>query len=354
MARRPGGFLSRQRPFPRVTGPVVVTGAAGFIGAALALRLLETGQRVIGVDHFSAYYDVRLKEARSARLRAHAAYTEVRLDLADRAGCEALFARHRPQRVVHLAAQAGVRHSLTHPHEYVEANVSALINVLEGCRRHAVGHLVFASTSSVYGATTTLPFSEHQAAVHPVSLYAATKRAGELMAHTYAHLFGLPVTALRFFTVYGPWGRPDMALFKFTQALLEDRPIEVYNHGRHRRDFTYVDDIVAGIEGVLARAPAPDPAWDPAHPDPACGPGPFRVYNLGHGRPVELMHYIAVLEECLARKARIEYLPLQAGDVAETAADVSELAAAVGYAPRTPVEVGVRRFVEWYRGYYGV
>lgn len=334
--------------------PVLVTGSAGFIGSSVAMRLLDDGHRVIGVDNFSPYYDVRLKEARAERLRARAGYLEVRGDLADRAATAALFARHQPARVVHLAAQAGVRHSLTHPHDYIEANVVGLLNVLEGCRHHRVGHLVFASTSSVYGAGTAMPFSEHAAAVHPVSLYAATKRAGELMAHTYAHLFGLPVTALRFFTVYGPWGRPDMALFKFTQALLQDQPIEVYNHGHHRRDFTYIDDIVAGVVGALGHIPGANPDWDSIHPDPATGPGPFRIYNLGHGGPVELMRYIEILEASLGRKARIEFLPLQAGDVPETAADIHDLSAAVGYRPATPVEVGVRRFVEWYRDFYGV
>lgn len=334
--------------------PILVTGSAGFIGAAVSARLLADGHRVCGLDNFNPYYDVRLKEARAALLRAHPAYIERRVDLADRSAVAATFSEVRPGAVVHLAAQAGVRHSITHPDSYADSNLLGQLNVLEGCRHTQTAHLVFASTSAVYGANTILPFRPDAGADHPISLYAATKRAGELMAHSYAHLYQLPVTALRLFTVYGPWGRPDMALFRFTRAMLTGEPIQVYDHGRHRRDFTYVDDVVEGMVRVLAKPPHPEPAWDGAHPDPASSAAPFKIYNLGHGHPVPLLRYIRVLEQCLGRKAVLEMLPAQPGDMPDTAADISGLAAAVAYSPSTPVEVGVQRFVDWYRSYYAV
>ncbi len=333
---------------------VLLTGAAGFIGFHVAQRLLADGHRVLGLDSLNAYYDPTLKQARLDRLTPHAAFTFERLDVSDRAGMAELFARHRPARVVHLAAQAGVRYSLQNPHAYVDANLVGFLNVLEGCRHHAVEHLVFASSSSVYGANTRLPFSVHDNVDHPLSLYAATKKANELMAHTYAHLYGLPCTGLRFFTVYGPWGRPDMALFLFARAILEDRPIDVFNEGRMQRDFTYVDDIVEGLVRVLAKPPAPDPAWSGDHPDPGTSRAAYRVYNIGNDRPVELLRFIEVLEECLGKRARKNLLPMQPGDVPATRADVSDLVRDVGYRPRTTVEEGVARFVEWYRAYYRV
>jgi UDP-glucuronate 4-epimerase len=334
--------------------PILVTGAAGFIGFHVAQRLLRDGHHVVGVDNLSAYYDPALKEARLDRLTPHSAFGFERLDVADRAAMEDMFRRRRPTRVVHLAAQAGVRYSLQNPHAYVDANLVGFVNVLEGCRHHAVEHLVYASSSSVYGANTRLPFSVHDNVDHPLSLYAATKKANELMAHTYAHLYGLPTTGLRFFTVYGPWGRPDMALFLFTRAILEDRPIDVFNEGRMQRDFTYIDDIVEGVVRVLARPPAPDPAWCGDRPDPGTSQAPYRVYNIGNDRPVELLRYIEVLEACLGRKARKSFLPMQPGDVPMTRADVEDLARDIGYRPRTTVEEGVARFVEWYRGHYQV
>jgi len=333
---------------------VLVTGCAGFIGAALSERLLARGDGVVGVDNLNDYYDVALKQARLERLRPQSAFRFHQLDIADREGMERLFAAEGVERVAHLAAQAGVRYSLTHPHAYVDANLVGFMNVLEGCRHHAVTHLVFASSSSVYGANTRLPFSVHDNVDHPLSLYAATKKANELMAHTYSHLYGLPCTGLRFFTVYGPWGRPDMALFVFTRNILEGRPIDVYNYGRHRRDFTYVDDIVEGVVRVLDRVPEPEPEWSGDAPDPASSRSPYRLYNIGNSRPVDLERYIAVIEECVGRTAEKRLLPLQPGDVPDTAADVSELARDVGYRPDTPVEEGVRRFVDWYRDYYGV
>ena len=333
---------------------VLVTGTAGFIGSHVALRLLERGDAVVGLDNLSDYYDVGLKRARLARFADHPAYAHVHADLSDRAAMEALFATHRPERVVHLAAQAGVRYAAENPHVYVDSNVTGFLHVLEGCRQHGVDHLVFASTSSVYGANTAMPFSEHASTEHPLTLYAATKKANEMMAHSYAHLYGVPSTGLRFFTVYGPWGRPDMALFLFTRAILAGEPIRVFNHGRHRRSFTYVDDIVEGVVRVLDRVPAIDGAWDGRSPDPATsGVAPYRLYNIGNEQPVELLRYIQVLEQCLGREARMEMLPLQAGDVPDTEADVSDLAAAVGYRPGVPVEQGVAAFVDWYRGYYG-
>jgi UDP-glucuronate 4-epimerase len=332
---------------------VLVTGTAGFIGSHVALKLLARGDEVIGLDNLSDYYDVNLKKARLARLVDQPAYTHVTADLADRAAMEALFARHRPQRVVHLAAQAGVRYAAENPHVYVSSNVTGFLHVLEGCRHRGVEHLVFASTSSVYGANLKMPFSEHQPAEHPLTLYAATKKANESMAHSYAHLFKLPCTGLRFFTVYGPWGRPDMALFLFTKAILAGEPIRVFNHGRHKRSFTYVDDIVEGVVRTLDRVPGVDTGWNGLAPDPAgSGVAPYRLYNIGNEKPVELLRYIEVLEQCLGRKAQMEMLPLQAGDVPDTEADVSELIAAVGYRPAVSVEEGVRRFVEWYRDYH--
>ena len=340
--------------FPMAPMRVLVTGTAGFIGSTVAHRLLDQGHEVIGLDEVNDYYDVNLKLARLARLTPRAGFTEARVSLQDRAAMERVFAETRPQRVIHLAAQAGVRYSLTHPHAYVDSNLVGFMNILEGCRHNAVEHLVYASSSSVYGANTRLPFSEHDIADHPLSLYAATKRSNELMAHCYAHLYRLPVSGLRFFTVYGPWGRPDMALFLFTRAILAGEPIDVFNAGHHRRDFTYIDDIVEGVLRVTARVAAPNPAWDGNHPDPATSTAPFRVYNIGNNRPVELLRYIEVLEECLGRKAVRNLLPMQPGDVPETSANIDGLGEDVVYRPTTPVEVGVRRFVDWYREYYKV
>ena len=332
---------------------ILVTGTAGFIGSHVARKLLARGDEVIGVDNLNDYYDVGLKKARLARVQAFPGYTHVKADLADRNAMEKLFADHRPQRVVNLAAQAGVRYAATNPHVYVSSNVTGFLHVLEGCRHHGVQHLVYASTSSVYGANTDLPFSEHRSAEHPLTLYAATKKANEQMAHSYAHLYGLPCTGLRFFTVYGPWGRPDMALFLFTQAILAGEPIRVFNEGRHKRSFTYIDDIVEGVVRALDQAPGRDPAWDGSHPDPATsGVAPYRLYNIGNEQPVELLRYIEVLEQCLGRKATMELLPLQAGDVPETEADVSSLVEAVGYRPKVSVEQGIAAFVDWYRTYY--
>ena len=331
---------------------ILVTGSAGFIGAALTLRLLERGDEVIGYDNLNDYYDVNLKRARLARLQARPGFTEVRASLEDRATLTETFARRRPQRVVNLAAQAGVRYSIQNPYAYVDSNVVGFINLLEACRHHRIEHLVYASTSSVYGANTRMPFSVHDNVDHPVSLYAATKKANELMAHTYSHLYGLPTTGLRFFTVYGPWGRPDMALFLFTRAILAGEPIEVFNYGHHRRDFTYIDDIVEGVIRALDRVAAPNPDWSGDAPDPATSPAPYRLYNIGSHRPVELLRYIEVLEDCLGRKATKNLLPMQLGDVPDTYADVEALVADVGYQPNTPIEEGVARFVAWYREYY--
>ena len=333
---------------------VLVTGTAGFIGAAVATHLLERGDQVVGMDNLCDYYDVALKKAQLARLMPRAGYTHIHADLSDRQAMEKLFAEHRPQRVVHLAAQAGVRYAAENPHIYVSTNVTGFLHVLEGCRNHGVEHLVYASTSSVYGANTNMPFSEHQSTEHPLTLYAATKKANEAMAHTYAHLFKLPSTGLRFFTVYGPWGRPDMALFLFTKAILAGEPIKVFNHGKHKRSFTYVDDIVEGVVRSLDRVAKSDPAWDGKHPDPATSTAPHRIYNIGNRETVDLMRYIEVLEHCLGRKATMAMLPLQAGDVPDTEADVGDLVKDVGYEPVVSVDEGVRRFVEWYRGYYRV
>jgi UDP-glucuronate 4-epimerase len=334
---------------------VLVTGTAGFIGSHVALQLLERGDEVIGFDNLNDYYDVSLKKARLARFIAHPGYTHIHADLADRAAVENAFAAHRPQRVINLAAQAGVRYAAENPYVYVASNVTGFLHILEGCRQHDVEHLVFASTSSVYGADTALPFSEHQSTEHPLTLYAASKKANEMMAHSYAHLYGIPCTGLRFFTVYGPWGRPDMALFLFTRAILAGEPIKVFNHGRHKRSFTYVDDIVEGVIRTLDTLPGKDSGWNGDAPDPAgSGVAPYRLYNIGNAEAVELLRYIAVLEQCLGRKAQMEMLPMQAGDVPDTEADVSELIRSVGYAPKVSIDTGIANFVSWYRGYYGV
>jgi UDP-glucuronate 4-epimerase len=332
---------------------VLVTGAAGFIGYHTAERLLARGYEVLGVDNLDPYYDVALKRARLALLEGRPQFRFLQLDLADSAATAALFAAEQFPRVVHLAAQAGVRHSLKEPHAYVRSNITGTLNVLEGCRHNGAGHLVYASTSSVYGANTNMPFSVHADAGHPLSLYAASKRANELMAHNYSALFRLPTTGLRFFTVYGPWGRPDMALFMFTRNILEDRPIDVFNYGHHRRDFTYVDDIAEGVVRSLDRVAAPNPAWDSNAPDPATSSAPFRLYNIGNNQPVPLLRYIEVIEECLGRKAQKNLLPLQPGDVPDTFADIDDLVRDVGYRPATPIEVGVRNFVDWFCEYYG-
>jgi UDP-glucuronate 4-epimerase len=331
----------------------LVTGAAGFIGFHTTQKLLARGEEVVGLDNLNEYYDVTLKNARLAELQAHPKFRFVKLDLGDQAGMAALFATEQFQRVVHLGAQAGVRYSIDVPHAYVHSNVTGTLNVLEGCRHNKVEHLVYASTSSVYGANTNMPFSPHRIADHPLSLYAATKRANELMAHNYSALFRLPTTGLRFFTVYGPWGRPDMALFLFTRNILAGKPIDVFNHGHHKRDFTFVDDIAEGVVRASQRVAQPDPTWDSNDPDPATSSAPFRIYNIGNNAPVPLMRYIEVLEQCLGRKAQMNMLPMQLGDVPETFADIDELVRDVGYRPATPIEAGVKRFVEWYLGYYG-
>ncbi len=334
---------------------ILVTGTAGFIGSHVAHVLLDRGEEVVGFDNLNDYYDPTLKQARLDRLTARKGYTHVTADLADRSAVEMVFAARKPKRVVHLAAQAGVRYAAENPHVYVSSNVTGFLHILEGCRHHGVEHLVYASTSSVYGANTAMPFSEHGPTEHPLTLYAATKKANEQMAHSYAHLYGIPCTGLRFFTVYGPWGRPDMALFLFTKAILAGEPLRVFNHGRHKRSFTYIDDIVQGVVRSLDTVPGRNPAWSGLTPDPATsGVAPYRIYNIGNERPVELLRYIEVLEQCLGRKATLDMLPLQAGDVPDTEADVSDLIANVGYRPVVPVEEGVARFVEWYRGYYGV
>jgi UDP-glucuronate 4-epimerase len=331
---------------------VLVTGAAGFIGAALSERLLARGDEVYGVDNLNPYYEVALKHARLARLSPHARFRQCIASLEDRTAINAAFDEFQPQRVVNLAAQAGVRYSLENPHAYVDSNIVGFMNILEACRHGRVEHLVYASSSSVYGANTKLPFSVRDSVDHPVSLYAATKKANELMAHTYSHLYGLPTTGLRFFTVYGPWGRPDMALFLFTRKILAGQPIDVFNHGHHTRDFTYIDDIVEGVIRTLDRVPTPDQTFDPAHPTPASSRAPYRVYNIGNHQPVQLARYIEVLEQALGLSATKNLLPMQPGDVPDTHADVDELMHDVGYAPNTPIEQGVRRFVDWYREYY--
>ena len=333
---------------------ILVTGATGFIGMHVAQILLARGDTVVGIDNLNDYYDPRIKQARLARLTPQPGFRFERIDVADREAVTRLFAAEGFDRVVHLAAQAGVRYSLVNPQAYIDSNIVGFTNVLEGCRHHAVQHLAYASSSSVYGGNTALPFSEHHNIDHPVSLYAATKKANELLAHTYSHLFGLPTTGLRFFTVYGPWGRPDMALFLFTQAILEGRPIDVYNHGRMVRDFTYIDDIAEGVVRVLDRPAAADPAFDAAAPDPARSNAPYRVFNIGNDDPVQLMDFIEAIESALGRSAQKNFLPLQPGDVPATRADVSELAAWTGFRPATPVREGVARFVAWYRDYFNV
>jgi len=331
---------------------VLITGAAGFIGSTLTHRLLDHGHEVVGIDNLNDYYDVRLKQARLDPLLSRAGFRFEKLDIVERKAMSELFAAGKFDAVVHLAAQAGVRYSIENPLAYIDSNVVGFMNVLEGCRHSRVGHLVFASSSSVYGANTRLPFSEHDNVDHPVSLYAATKKANELMAHTYAHLYGLPCTGLRFFTVYGPWGRPDMALFKFTEGILAGRPIPVFNRGEMVRDFTYIDDIVEGIVRVIGLPAAPAPGWSGDRPDPATSYAPWRVFNIGNSQPVKLMRYIEVLEQCLGRKAIVELLPMQPGDVRATIADVSDLEQTVGFRPRTAVEEGVAKFVDWYKSYY--
>lgn len=332
---------------------ILVTGAAGFIGFHTSGKLLARGHEVVGLDNLNDYYDVRLKEARLALLRRERGFRFVRLDLADEPAMARLFAEERFARVINLAAQAGVRHSLKDPYSYVRSNVTGMLTVLEGCRHNGVEHLVYASTSSVYGANTDMPFSPHRGADHPLSIYAATKKANEAMAHSYSALFALPTTGLRFFTVYGPWGRPDMALFLFARNILEGKPIDVYNHGHHKRDFTYVDDIAEGVVRACEHVAVPDPGWSGETHDPATSRAPYRLYNIGNHQSVELMRYIEVLERCLGRKAEKRFLPLQPGDVPETCADVEDLAREVGYRPATPVEEGVRRFVDWFCEYYG-
>jgi UDP-glucuronate 4-epimerase len=331
---------------------VLITGAAGFIGSELALRLLERGDEVIGIDNLNDYYDVDLKQARLARTGAYDGFTDIRMSIEDREGIADVFRTHRPERVVNMAAQAGVRYSLENPLAYVDTNLLGFANILEGCRHNGVEHLVYASSSSVYGANTNMPFSVHDNVDHPVSLYAATKKANELMAHTYSHLYRLPVTGLRFFTVYGPWGRPDMAYFSFTRNILEGKPINVFNNGNHSRDFTYIDDIIEGVVRVLDRIPEPNPDWSGDQPDSASSTAPYRLYNIGNNEPVELMHYIGVLEQCLGRKAEKNMLPMQPGDVQATFADIDDLVADVGYRPATTVEDGLARFVDWYRDFY--
>jgi UDP-glucuronate 4-epimerase len=331
---------------------ILVTGAAGFIGYFTARKLIERGDEVVGLDNLNDYYDVSLKLARLKQIGANPHFRFVRLDVADRAGIEELFTTERFGRVIHLAAQAGVRYSLKNPHAYIESNVLGFMNILEACRANKVAHLTFASSSSVYGANTKMPFSVHDNVDHPLSMYAATKKANELMAHTFASLHGLPATGLRFFTVYGPFGRPDMALFTFVRNILDGKPIDVYNYGNHRRDFTYVDDIVEGVVRAADRIAQPNPKWSGEHPDPGTSRAPYRLYNIGNNQPVELMRYIEVIEEALGKKAVKNLLPMQPGDVPDTYADIDDLERDAGYRPSTPVEVGVRRFVEWYLDFY--
>lgn len=333
---------------------VLVTGAAGFIGFYVAQKLCERGDEVVGIDNLNNYYDVNLKKARLQKLANFTNFKFIRLELADRELIAQLFAEYGFQRVIHLGAQAGVRYSLENPHAYVDSNLIGFVNILEGCRHHRVEHLSYASSSSVYGANKTLPFSVHDNVDHPLSLYAATKKANELMAHTYSHLYQLPTTGLRFFTVYGPWGRPDMAIFNFTRKILNDEPIDVFNFGNHRRDFTYINDIVEGIIRVHDHVAQPNPVWSGEVPDPATSAAPWRVYNIGNSKPVPLLRYIEVLEECLGKKAKMNLLPMQPGDVPDTFADVEALKQDIGYQPDTPVEVGVKHFIDWYLDYYGV
>lgn len=331
---------------------VLVTGSAGFIGSALTLRLLERGNTVVGIDNHNDYYDPALKEARLARHANHPNYTHLRIDLADRKAMAQAFATHKPQRVVNLAAQAGVRYSIENPLAYIDSNIVGFAHVLEGCRHNGVEHLVYASSSSVYGANTAMPFSVHHNVDHPLSLYAASKKSNELMAHTYSHLYNLPTTGLRFFTVYGPWGRPDMALFKFTKSILTGEKVQVYNYGKHRRDFTYIDDIVEGIVRVLDKQAQPNPDWSGLSPDAATSKAVWRIYNIGNNKPVQLLDYIAALENALGKKAKMELLPLQPGDMIDTYADIDDLARQFLYKPVTPIDVGVTNFVDWYRKYF--
>jgi UDP-glucuronate 4-epimerase len=333
---------------------ILLTGAAGFIGMTTCLRLLARGDEVVGLDNLNNYYEVSLKENRLKRLTSHPNFRFVKMDVADRLGMEHLFATEKFDRVIHLAAQAGVRYSLENPHAYIESNIVGFTNILEGCRHHKVQHLAYASSSSVYGGNTDMPFSEHQSVDHPVSLYAATKKANELMAHTYSHLYGLPTTGLRFFTVYGPWGRPDMALFLFTKAILEGQPIKVFNHGNMLRDFTFVDDIVEGVIRVIDRTAEPNPNYSSKTPDPATSNAPYRVFNIGNHNPVKLLDFITAIEDAIGKKAEKILMPLQDGDVPQTYADVDALKDWVGFVPATSIQTGIGRFVEWYRGYYGV
>jgi UDP-glucuronate 4-epimerase len=333
---------------------VLVTGVAGFIGSQTAKALLDRGDEVIGVDNLSSYCDVNLKLARLSLLEGRSNFRFVKADLADCGAIERVFANHRPERLINLAAQAGVRYALENPYAYADSNLVGFLNILEGCRNHGVEHLVFASSSSVYGANTRMPYSVHDNVDHPLSLYAATKKANELMAHSYSHLFKLPVTGLRFFTVYGPWGRPDMALFSFTKKILAGEPIDVFNFGQHARDFTYIDDVVDGVIATLDKVAKPDPNWNSAEPDPASSTAPYRLYNIGNNQPVELMYFIECIERAVGKKALKNLLPPQPGDVPRTFADVDDLVADIGFQPRTPIEEGIRRFVEWYREFYRV
>ncbi|MEQ1740668.1 MAG: NAD-dependent epimerase [Methyloglobulus sp.] len=331
---------------------ILLTGAAGFIASMQSIRLLERGDEVVGIDNLNDYYDVNLKLARLARLQDYPNFKWLKLDVADRQAMADLFAKENPQRVVHLAAQAGVRYSITNPHAYIDSNIVGFMNILEGCRHHNVEHLVYASSSSVYGANTRMPFSVQDAVDHPVSLYAASKKANELMAHTYSHLYQLPTTGLRFFTVYGPWGRPDMSPILFAQNIMQGKPIDVFNYGNHRRDFTYIDDIVTGVAKVLDKPAAPNPGWASDKPDPATSAAPYRVYNIGSNNPVQLLHFIKALEEAIGKKAIKNLLPMQPGDVPDTYADVTDLIADFDYKPDTPLQVGVNTFVEWYKEMY--
>ena len=333
---------------------VLITGTAGFIGNNLAGKLLERGDEVIGIDNLNDYYDVSLKEARLAKIKDHKNFTEVRINIEDQDAMRETFAKHKPNRVVNLAAQAGVRYSLINPYSYIDSNIMGFTNILEGCRHNDVEHLVYASSSSVYGANEKMPFSVHDNVDHPVSLYAASKKANELMAHTYSHLYDIPTTGLRFFTVYGPWGRPDMALFMFTKNILAGEPIDVFNHGKHKRDFTYIDDIVEGVIRTLDNTAVPNPNWSGDNPDTATSKSPYRIYNIGNNAPVELMHYIEVLEDCLGKKAEKNFLPLQPGDVPATYANIDALKNDVGFHPDTKIEVGIENFVKWYREFYKV
>ncbi len=333
---------------------VLITGTAGFIANNLAGKLLARGEEVIGIDNLNDYYDVSLKEARLAKIKDHKNFTDVRISIEDKDAMQATFAKHKPDRVVNLAAQAGVRYSLINPYAYIDSNIMGFTNILEGCRHHDVEHLVYASSSSVYGANEKMPFSVHDNVDHPVSLYAASKKANELMAHTYSHLYDIPTTGLRFFTVYGPWGRPDMALFLFTKNILAGLPIDVFNHGKHRRDFTYIEDIVEGVIRTLDNTAAPNPNWSGDTPDTATSKSPYKIYNIGNNSPVELMRYIEVLEDCLGKKAKKNFLPLQPGDVPATFADIDALKNDVGFHPDTKIEDGIENFVKWYREYYKV